>query len=404
MTTIRLQTREQRRKLKPREAPYWVSVARGRSVGYRAGATGGWWLSRVWKDGGYDWNPLGAADDTRVADGKTVLTWNQTVAKVLDPERPTSKAAGPTIAEAWVTYGETRDSPIDPRERATWARFIEPALGDQLIAELTTEQLEKWRAEQVTKHGQRRTNGETDPRERRRRAQYTATRRLNLLKAVLNDAFSKNPDAVKSDAAWRRVKAYRNVDRPRKRTVTAEEARRLLNALSPELRALARAALYTGLRLGELQGLVAADVANGEVHVRHSKSGRERSVPLSRDGVTFFGQVTTGKAGDARLFAPVSRVALSRAMKEASATAKIAPAVTFHDLRRSYGSLLINAGTPVEVIQKLLGHSDTRMTLRAYAHVMQKTLRAAVDANLPSFGIEPSNVAPMTRRAKRLTQ
>jgi integrase len=50
-----------------------------------------------------------------------------------------------------------------------------------------------------------------------------------------------------------------------------------------------------------------------------------------------------------------------RLMRQASTAAKLSPPATFHDLRRSYGSLLINAGASGEVIQKLLGDSDVRM-------------------------------------------
>jgi len=97
---------------------------------------------------------------------------------------------------------------------------------------------------------------------------------------------------------------FQKIDKPRTRNLTAEEARRLLNALPPSLRALARGALYTGCRLGELQALTAADVADGQVTIQHSKSGRSRVIPLSADGVTFFEQTIAGKLGDARVFDP----------------------------------------------------------------------------------------------------
>ena len=56
-----------------------------------------------------------------------------------------------------------------------------------------------------------------------------------------------------------------------------------------------------------------------------------------------------------------------------------------HDLRRSYGSLMLNSGAALEVVQETLGHADTRMTRRAYAHLMQETLAAAVQKHLTSF-------------------
>jgi integrase len=60
----------------------------------------------------------------------------------------------------------------------------------------------------------------------------------------------------------------------------------------------------------------------------------------------------------------------------------------FHDLRRSYGSLLLNAGANAEVIQELLGHADMRMTRRVYAHLLNVTIANTVKSKLPSFGHE----------------
>jgi len=75
-------------------------------------------------------------------------------------------------------------------------------------------------------------------------------------------------------------------------------------------------------------------------------------------------------------------------MRAACVVAKISPPATFHDLRRSYGSLLLNSGAPEAVIQDLLGHADSRMTRRAYAHLKNATLQNAIDKHLPSFGLE----------------
>ena len=62
------------------------------------------------------------------------------------------------------------------------------------------------------------------------------------------------------------------------------------------------------------------------------------------------------------------------------------------NLRRSYGSLLLNAGANAEVIQELLGHADMRMTRRVYAHLLNVTIANTVKSKLPSFGHEKSNV------------
>jgi hypothetical protein len=61
----------------------------------------------------------------------------------------------------------------------------------------------------------------------------------------------------------------------------------LLFAMPQDFRQLGRGALYTGLRLGELQALTVSDFGDGQLHVRHSKGGKERTVPLSPEASSF---------------------------------------------------------------------------------------------------------------------
>ncbi len=50
-------------------------------------------------------------------------------------------------------------------------------------------------------------------------------------------------------------------------------------------------------------------------------------------------------------------------------------AITPHTLRRTYGSYLLNKGLRLEVVSKLLGHSSTVVTDRAYAELLGTTIR-----------------------------
>ena len=54
----------------------------------------------------------------------------------------------------------------------------------------------------------------------------------------------------------------------------------------------------------------------------------------------------------------------------------------------TYASTLAQTGVDLLTISKLLGHADTRITSRHYAHLCDNTLKAAV-AKLPSFGHVP---------------
>lgn len=45
--------------------------------------------------------------------------------------------------------------------------------------------------------------------------------------------------------------------------------------------------------------------------------------------------------------------------------------VRFHDLRHTAGILALQQGVPLHTVSKMLGHSDSAMTLRRYAHVLE---------------------------------
>jgi integrase len=71
------------------------------------------------------------------------------------------------------------------------------------------------------------------------------------------------------------------------------------------------------------------------------------------------------------------------------------PAVTPHALRRTYISLLIEAGAPLPYVMRQVGHEDSRTTLEVYAQVQQrlsrKQVHQAFDDLLASAG-EPAGV------------
>lgn len=406
VTAVRLSTREQRKKLrrpsgsKSRIEPFWIEHGRGISIGYRPAteaAAAGRWLIREFKPGTprgrYVKRSVGLADDVVPADGVTVFAWADVQKLASGEERPTVTRPGKhTVQAAYDDYCAARKNPLDSREASSWRRFIEPSLGARDVSELTPHELNRWLQAQVGARGERgQTKDRGDEKDALRRARYTANRRWNLLRAVLNYAFES--DAVPSDAAWRKVKPFRNVDRPRTVTATLEQARALLGQLSGPLLPLAQGALFTGLRLGELVGLRVddIDVNDSRIRVRHGKGDRERFVPLNTEGCAFFAQQINGKPADALAVPPIhdnavrNRVAVARGMKAASIELDIRPRLTFHDLRRTWGSLMLNAGASLEVIQQVLGHADARMTKRVYAHLLQDTVAQQVQDHLPSF-------------------
>ena len=59
--------------------------------------------------------------------------------------------------------------------------------------------------------------------------------------------------------------------------------------------------------------------------------------------------------------------------------AGIGPEVRIHDLRHTYASLLVTSGRSLYEVQKILAHSDPKITMR-YAHLSAKTLQEAANA------------------------
>ncbi len=46
------------------------------------------------------------------------------------------------------------------------------------------------------------------------------------------------------------------------------------------------------------------------------------------------------------------------------------PAIRFHDLRHTHGTLLIKEGIPVKVVSERLGHANIAFTMQTYQHVL----------------------------------
>jgi integrase len=121
-------------------------------------------------------------------------------------------------------------------------------------------------------------------------------------------------------------------------------------------------------------------------------------VALNDEGRTLFQGLTVGRASRELIFVrddsdPWGISHQKRRLENASAHANIDPPATFHILRHTYGSALAMKGVPMGVIAAQLGHADTRMTERHYAHLAPSYVADTIRAALPGFGIlSPSNL------------
>lgn len=238
-------------------------------------------------------------------------------------------------------------------------------------------------------------------------------RRVQYIHAVLRRALGR---AVRWGWIGRNVATL--VDPPRVRRseiepLTPQEIGQLFDALEGErLRALYVLAVSTGLRQGELLGLIWGDVdlvgrrltvaralqrVGGVPTFVEPKSARSwRTVPLpglasaalqahsalqaserERAGARWRGE----EGLNALVFCTVEGLPLHSSTVTHQFQRILSAAGIrrrrFHDLRHSCATALAGAGVPARVVMELLGHSQISLTMNTYSHVLPDMQREA---------------------------
>jgi len=231
----------------------------------------------------------------------------------------------------------------------------------------------------------------------------TTPYRANRVLALLSKMFTLSTQwDLRADNPARGVPRFHE-DR-RERWLSEEEVRRFSNALDNYTDQNAANALrllmLTGAREGEV---LKADWAQFDLKrgiwtkpSHHTKQKKIEHVPLSGAAIALLkgmkpkgssGPLFPGAAGD-------SRVTLRRPWLQACKAAGLAeavevkgkkgllkryrPNVRIHDLRHTYASHLVSAGESLQIVGRLLGHTQPQTTAR-YAHVADEALRNATE-------------------------
>lgn len=208
----------------------------------------------------------------------------------------------------------------------------------------------------------------------------TVNRTLALLRGILR--------AAERQWGWlERAPAVTLLPEPNKRVrwLTREEADRLLAELPAHLADMAGFTLATGLRESNVTGLRWEDVdlvrRQAWVHGDESKSGRAMGIPLNNDAVLILRRwlgkhpthvfcYTRNRNGisETAPIAECNSAAWYKALKRAGIEN-----FRWHDLRHTFASWHIQAGTPLHVLQELGGWSSIEMVLK-YAHLDSERL------------------------------
>lgn len=180
----------------------------------------------------------------------------------------------------------------------------------------------------------------------------------------------RRPDVV-AHVPWPRV------PRPLPDVLSGTEVEALLSALIvPGIRAAVMTAYGAGLRISETCALEVGDIDRRRMvlHVRNSKNGRDRYVMLAQrllEALRDYWRAV--KPPTPRLFVgtggePIQPDAVRVALRKAAEQCGVRKRVTPHVLRHSFATHLLESGTDIRVIQRLLGHSSIATTA-GYAQV-----------------------------------
>jgi integrase len=384
-----LESRSNRLKLRIAKKPAFVRIGPGLSLGYRRNQTSGTWVLRVANGrGGARTAAIGFADDHDKADGNQFLDFWQALerAKVAarrqggapGAEPLTVRLAGETYLD-WLTAKNPRTA-ADTRGRLN--RHFLPKFRDRSVMSLTKTMLDKWLASMVVK---------SDDPERIRQSKDSANRVLTMVKALLNHAMRDPSNGLTDDSAWRFVKPFHGVSKPRDIRYTDDEVRRLVDSDGDlALANLITGAYLTGARYGELAEARIShfDARTKTLRVNVGKTGT-RTIILQTSAADFFNRLATRRSPEDFLFvrndgSRWKRSDQTRPIKDALKKAGLAPDGSIYALRHTYVSHAIEGGVPLNVIADNCGTS-VRMIEKTYAKILAEKRRDFIERGTPSL-------------------
>lgn len=280
-------------------------------------------------------------------------------------------------------------------------KLVAPHWGNKLVTEITPADVEKL-LNKIAAGRSRPSKAKPNNRARKLQGSKPTPIRANRTGEVLRKMFN-----MAIGWGWcERNPAQgfrRRVENARERFLTREEIGKLAEALerAEDQRAatIIRMCLLTGARLGEVRQArfeqFNLELLSWSKPASTTKQRRIHRLPISQEVAAIVRQrqlvVPTGCPwlfpGDV----PDQPVVEIRRFWRAIQRETELEDVHIHDLRHTFASLLVSGGASLEMIGKLLGHSQLQTTQR-YAHLMDSPLRAGVDAVASMFQPRPKLV------------
>jgi len=181
--------------------------------------------------------------------------------------------------------------------------------------------------------------------------------------------------------------------------LTMEECFRIFGYVdNPKHKLLLLIGYGAGLRRSEIVTLKWADILFDEhkIHVKQSKGNKDRIVMLPYSIVSFLLDYRRLYPSDDWVFTgqykgeALSARTVQQVMHDAVAKAGLEKKATVHTLRHSFATHLLESGTDIRYIQRLLGHSSINTTM-IYTHITPQAERKIIS---PLDNLVQSNLTP----------
>jgi integrase len=317
----------------------------------------------------------------RVGEGPQSLAEKR---KIENERRETARVEAERIEKENITFGEffhTKYLPANElikktkslaSEKGYFKNWISPVIGEKSVNQIYPLHLERVRKNML------------DSGKSPRSIEYA----LAVIRQIWNMA--RRDGLLDRESPTKQIKKMK-FDNKRVRFLTYEETDLLLKNLatrSQQLHDMALLSLHTGLRAGEVFSLTwgNVDLKNGLIYIVDSKGG-SRTGHMTETIKQMFIDMKLG-IPDELIFKDRWHKGhikqISRSFNQAvdalglnNGVTDHRQKVTFHTLRHTFASWLVQQGEPLYTVQKLLGHASIAMTER-YSHLAPDTLKAAV--------------------------
>lgn len=156
----------------------------------------------------------------------------------------------------------------------------------------------------------------------------------------------------------------------------------IINSIkNPKHKLLISLSYGSGLRVSETVNLRVNDINLDEltIHIKNAKGAKDRITIIPEKLKTDIQSLTTNKNGNNFVFesnrgGKLTTTSLQKVFKKGLKKSGIKKKATFHSLRHSFATHLLENGVDVRYVQELLGHTNIRTT-QVYTKVTNPKLR-----------------------------